>query len=315
MRPTNSIVIPVYRNSGSIPELLEALAVLHQALAGNLEVIFVVDGSPDDSHQKLSILLPGSPFPSKLLLLSRNFGAFPAIRRGLMEAGGEYIGVMAADMQEPPELMLEFFSALSSRPLDVTFGQRVGRADPIGGRIASNLFWSAYRRFVQPDVPPGGVDVFALTSDFRDRLVAMEEANSSLLGLLFWLGGRREFIPYTRLERSHGKSAWTLRKKITYLMDSVFAFSDLPVRILIALGLVGMVTAATLGTVVAAAKILGLFDSPGYAGSMLAILFFGALNMFGLGIIGNYAWRAYENTKQRPLSIVSTRTLFSGTPK
>lgn len=312
MKHTNSIVIPVYRNSGSIPELLQALAGLHLALAGDLEVVFVVDGSPDDSYQKLAGLLPDAPFSSKLLLLSRNFGAFPAIRRGLIEASGSYIGVMAADMQEPPELMLEFFSELSSRPLDVAFGQRVGRADPIGGRIASGVFWSAYRRFVQPDVPAGGVDVFALTADFRDRLVSMEEANSSLLGLLFWLGGRRAFIPYRRLERSHGKSAWTFRKKLTYLMDSVFAFSDLPVRILIAMGLIGMVTSAALGTVVVVAKLAGLFDTPGYAGSMLAILFFGALNMFGLGIIGNYAWRAYENTKQRPLSIVSTSTAYPG---
>lgn len=312
MTPTNSIVIPVYRNSGSIPELLQALAALHLSLAGDLEVIFVVDGSPDDSYQKLAGLLPDAPFSSKLLLLSRNFGAFPAIRRGLIEASGCYIGVMAADMQEPPELMLEFFSELSSRPLDVVFGQRVGRADPIRGRIASSIFWSAYRNFVQPDVPAGGVDVFALTSEFRDRLVAMEEANSSLLGLLFWLGGRRAFIPYKRLERSHGKSAWTFRKKLTYLMDSVFAFSDLPVRILIAVGLIGMATSAALGTVVVVAKLAGLFDAPGYAGSMLAILFFGALNMFGLGIIGNYAWRAYENTKQRPLSIVSTSTAFPG---
>jgi glycosyltransferase involved in cell wall biosynthesis len=312
--PTNSVVIPVYCNSGSIPDLLNALANLHHALAGDLEVVFVVDGSPDDSHHKLSALLPDQPFPSQLLLLSRNFGAFSAIRRGLVEAGGSYIGVMAADMQEPPELMLNFFSALSSRPVDVVFGLRVGRADPIGTRLASKLFWSTYRLFVQPDVPAGGVDVFALTSDFRDRLVSMEEANSSLLGLLFWLGGRREFIPYSRRVRLHGKSGWTLRKKVTYLMDSVFAFSDLPVRILVALGVIGMSTSATLGSVVFLARMLGLFSTPGYAGSMLTILFFGALNTFGLGIVGNYAWRAYENTKQRPLNIVSTRTSFPGRP-
>jgi len=308
----HSIVIPVYKNSLSIPSLLEALSQLHARLEGDLEVIFVVDGSPDDSHAKLAALLPDAPFASKLLLLSRNFGAFPAIRRGLQEAEGEYIGVMAADLQEPPTLMLEFFAALSSKPLDVVFGQRIGRADPLGGRLASNLFWATYRRLVQPDVPVGGVDVFALTSAFRDRLVRLEESNSSLLGLLFWLGGRREFVPYSRMEREHGKSAWTLSKKVTYLMDSVFAFSDLPVRVLMGAGLVGMLTALILGTAVLSARIFGLYDVPGYAGSMLTILFFGALNMFGLGIVGNYAWRAYENTKLRPLSVVSTCTVHPG---
>jgi len=159
-------------------------------------------------------------------------------------------------------------------------------------------------------VPPGGVDVFALTSAFRDRLVAMSEANGSLLGLLFWMGGRREFVGYTRQEREHGKSAWTLKKKVTYLMDSVFAFSDLPVRVLMAVGLIGLGVALLLGTLVVAGRLLGAFEVPGYAGSMLAILFFGALNTFGIGIVGNYAWRAYENTKLRPLSIVSLQLEF-----
>ncbi|MGP1665392.1 MAG: glycosyltransferase, partial [Rhodanobacter sp.] len=178
-----------------------------------------------------------------------------------------------------------------------------------------NLFWATYRRFVQPDVPPGGVDVFALTAAFRDRLVSLGEANSSLLGLLFWLGGRREFVGYTRLEREHGKSAWTIKKKMTYLLDSIFAFSDLPVRLLMGIGLIGLGVAFLLGLIVFITRLTGVYLVPGYAGSMLAILFFGALNTFGIGIVGNYAWRAYENTKQRPLNIVSLRVDFPGQPK
>jgi hypothetical protein len=219
---------------------------------------------------------------------------------------------MAADLQEPPSLMQKFFAALAEKPLDVVFGQRLGRSDPGLSKLASNLFWGTYRRFVQPDVPPGGVDVFALTAAFRDRLVALGEANSSLLGLLFWLGGRREFVGYTRLEREHGKSAWTTRKKVAYLMDSIFAFSDLPVRVLMGIGLFGLAVALLLGLVVFITRLSGLYQVPGYAGSMLAILFFGALNTFGIGIVGNYAWRAYENTKQRPLNIISMTVDFPG---
>lgn len=310
-----SIVIPVYKNEGAIAPLLQALDELTATLDAPLEIIFVVDGSPDDSFIRLEAGLHSVNFQARLILLSRNFGAFAAIRCGLAEATGEFIGVMAADLQEPPSLMREFFSALSSKPLDVVFGQRLGRHDPGLGKIASNMFWAAYRRLVQPDVPEGGVDVFALTAPFRDRLIALGEANSSLLGLLFWLGGRREFVGYTRRERAHGKSAWTLRKKITYLLDSVFAFSDLPVRVLMSAGLVGLIVAFLLGLIVLAARIFGDHLVPGYAGSMLAILFFGALNTFGIGIVGNYAWRAYENTKQRPLNIVSLRLDFFGKKK
>lgn len=313
VKPRFSIVIPVYRNEDSIPPLLDALDALAATLDGPLEVVFVVDGSPDRSFALLEAALPDRHFRARLILLSRNFGAFAAIRCGLAEAGGDFIGVMAADLQEPPSLMRDFFAALTDKPLDVVFGKRLGRADPGLSRLASNLFWAAYRRLVQPDVPEGGVDVFALTAAFRDRLVTMGEANSSLLGLLFWLGGRREFIGYARLAREHGRSAWTFRKKLTYLLDSVFAFSDLPVRILMGAGLFGLGVALLLSLVVLSARLLGFYEVPGYAGSMLAILFFGALNTFGIGIVGNYSWRAYENTKQRPLNVVSVSLDFHGT--
>ncbi|MBB6339283.1 glycosyltransferase involved in cell wall biosynthesis [Xanthomonas arboricola] len=312
VKPRYSVVIPVYKNEGSIPALLLALDKLASDLEAPLEVVFVVDGSPDASFALLEQGLPTMAFQARLILLSRNFGAFAAIRCGLSEAAGEYIGVMAADLQEPPSLMREFFAALATKPLDVVFGKRVGRVDPGLSKLASTIFWGAYRRLVQRDVPRGGVDVFALTAPFRDRLVALGEANSSLLGLLFWLGGRREFIGYARLQREHGKSAWTLKKKVTYLLDSVFAFSDLPVRILMGAGMLGLGVAVLLGLAVLIARFAGSYEVPGYSMSMLAILFFGALNTLGIGIVGNYAWRAYENTKQRPLDIVSLQLDFPG---
>lgn len=312
VKPRYSIVIPVYRNEGSIPSLLDALNGLAASLDAQLEVVFVVDGSPDASFRLLESQLRTVEFQARLILLSRNFGAFAAIRCGLSEASGDFVGVMAADLQEPPSLMREFFQALATKPLDVVFGKRLGRSDPSWTKLSSGLFWAMYRRLVQPDVPAGGVDVFALTSEFRDRLVALGEANSSLLGLLFWLGGRRGFIGYHRLERQHGESAWTFRKKLTYLLDSVFAFSDLPVRVLIALGLLGLGVALIFGIIVLFAKVLGVYAVPGYAGTVLTVLFFGALNTFGIGIVGNYAWRAYDNTKQRPASIVSLRIDFRG---
>ncbi|MCC5045942.1 glycosyltransferase family 2 protein [Xanthomonas campestris] len=312
VKPRYSVVIPVYKNEGSIPALLVALDTLTRDLEAPLEVVFVVDGSPDASFALLEEGLLTVAFQARLVLLSRNFGAFAAIRCGLSQATGEYIGVMAADLQEPPSLMRQFFAALATKPLDVVFGKRIGRADPGLSKLASTIFWGIYRRLVQRDVPRGGVDVFALTAPFRDRLVALGEANSSLLGLLFWLGGRREFIGYARLEREHGKSAWTLKKKVTYLLDSVFAFSDLPVRILMGAGMLGLGVAVLLGLAVLIARFAGSYEVPGYSMSMLAILFFGALNTLGIGIVGNYAWRAYENTKQRPLDIVSLQLDFPG---
>lgn len=303
LSPRYSLVIPVYRNSENIAELLPACRALHTRLAKQLEVIFVVDGSPDDSYAQLLEKLPSSGLRAQLISLSRNFGSFAAIREGLVQARGQYVAVMAADLQEPPELVLEFFARLERDEGDIAFGLRQARQDPILSKLFSGAFWWVYRKFVQRDVPAGGVDVFAINRTLLQRVVGFSEANSSLLGLLFWIGGRRVFVPYARRERMHGKSSWTFGKKFTYLLDSVFAFTDAPIRILLASGILGIGSAVVLGFAVLLARLLGEIYVPGYTITILTVVFFGGLNALGLGVVGNYAWRAYENTKQRPLSI------------
>jgi glycosyltransferase involved in cell wall biosynthesis len=305
-----SLVIPVYRNAESIPALLAALAEIDRALGGALEVVFVVDGSPDDSYLRLAAGLRSAPFRAQLLLLSRNFGAFSAIRAGLAAGTGDRYAVMAADLQEPPELVVEFARRLATGRCDVVVGQRTGRADPLLSRLPSALFWGFYRRFIQREVPAGGVDVFGCTRAVRDQIVRMTELNTSLVGLLFWVGFRREAVPYERRQRQAGRSAWTWKKKLTYLMDSVFSFSDLPIRFLLRTGALGLFLSVTLAAVVVTAKLLGTIPVPGYAATVLTVTFFGALNCFGLGIIGGYVWRTFDNTKGRPSYIVAASERF-----
>lgn len=308
----HSLVVPVYRNEESIPDLLDAIADLSRRTQQRLEAVFVVDGSPDGSYALLRDRLPGMPFRSQLITHSRNFGSFAAIRTGMGAAKGNCIAVMAADLQEPIELIERFYEVLVRDEADIVVGTRVARADPLFSRIASNTFWWLYRRLVQPQIPVGGVDVFACNAKFRAELLAMGEANTSLIGQLFWLGMRRSVLPYERLVRRHGRSGWSLSRKIKYLMDSVFAFSDLPIHLLILVGGLGIAISTLLGCVVVGARLLGYVTMPGYAMTMLTLLFFGGLNMLGLGIIGAYVWRAYENTKQRPLAVVQHAQTFAG---
>ena len=305
-----SVIVPVYRNEESLPELIEALAELGRGVSGDLEVVFVVDGSPDRSHARLREILPAVPFAAQLILLSRNFGSFAAVRCGLQAARGEYFAVLAADLQEPPELVQQFFRSLAADEADVVIGTRDARSDPFVSRFLSALFWRLYRSLINPDIPRGGVDVFGCNREFRDQLLALDERHSSLIGLLFWLGFRRHSVSYERRARRHGKSAWTLRSKITYMLDSIFAFSDLPVRLLLLIGIVGIGVAAIFGATVLAFRLLGQFSVPGYAATITAILFFGGLNALGLGIIGAYVWRAYANIQHRPLAVVMRRESF-----
>jgi glycosyltransferase involved in cell wall biosynthesis len=309
-----SVVIPVYGNADTIPDLLAALEGLHQRLEGGLEAVFVVDGSPDDSYVRLAERLPRACFPAQLLALSRNFGSFAAIRAGLEAARGERFAVMAADLQEPPELIQEFDRVLRAGAHDVVVGRRTAREDPPAARRASAAFWGLYRRFVQPEIPPGGVDVFACGRRVRDLILDMREANSSVVGLLFWAGFRRAEVPYERRRRSAGRSGWTLAKRLHYLADSVFAFSDLPIRLLFWAGVMGLGTSVLFGLAVVGARLFGAIAVPGYAATVVAITFFGGLNCLGLGIIGGYVWRAFENTKQRPGYIVASRALYPAPP-
>ena len=310
-----SLVIPVYRNEESLPELVSQLSVLNHALDRRLETVFVVDGSPDNSYGYLREALPRTDLRAKLILLSRNYGSFAAIRAGLTEASGPYFAVLAADLQEPPELAREFFAALENDEADVVIGTRIGREDPALARWAAALFWGVYRRLIQREVPPGGVDLFGCNQTFRDQLIRLEELNTSLVGLLFWLGFRRKSIPYIRRARPYGRSAWTLRRKLRYLSDSVFAFSDLPIRLLSLSGAGGLLVSLLLGIVVLTARLTGAIQLPGYTPTVLMILFFGALNTLGLGIIGAYTWRAFENTKRRPgYVILRSETIVSGKP-
>lgn len=309
-----SVVIPVYRNEESIPALVESLRQLaldvRQRHGDDFEAVFVVDGCPDRSHIVLERLLPQAGFRSQLIRHSRNFGSFAAIRTGLAAATGDRFGVIAADLQEPPELLLAFRDLLASGDYDVVVGCRESRDDPLPARLASALFWRLYRLLVIRDMPARGVDVFGCTRAFRDQLLRLEEANSSLVGLLFWLGFRRAEVPYHRRARQHGTSAWTLGRKLSYLFDSVFSFTDLPVRVLTALGALGLVVSIVFGSVVVLLKLLGRFDVPGYAATVVVVMFFGAINMLGLGIVGSYAWRGYENTKRRPLALVAEARSF-----
>ncbi|MHB8744556.1 MAG: glycosyltransferase family 2 protein [Sulfuricaulis sp.] len=307
-----SLIIPVYRNEASLPSLLDAVSRIARELAHPFEAVFVVDGSPDDSYALLRTALPKAPFASQLIALSRNFGSFAAIRQGLQSARGDYFAVMAADLQEPPDLAVEFFRRLSKDEADVIVGTRDTRNDPLLSRLASGIFWKIYRRLINTDIPPGGVDVFACNRAFLDHLLALDEHNSSLVGLLFWMGFRRTTLSYSRRVREHGKSAWTLRRKLKYMMDSVFAFSDLPIRLLLIAGMLGLAIAVLLGIVVLSMRLFGDTQVPGYAATMIAILFFGGLNAFGLGLVGAYVWRAFANTQRRPLAIVMRGEEFTG---
>jgi glycosyltransferase involved in cell wall biosynthesis len=300
-----SVIIPIYKNEANIERLVNTLTFINESLVEEIEAVFVVDGSPDNSFSLLKEYIEDVNFSAQILSHSRNFGSFAAIRSGLIAATGDYFGVMAADLQEPPELIVSFFKSLSSDECDVVVGARNSRQDNPFSRLTSSVFWAMYRKYIVKEMPAGGVDVFGCNRKFRDHLLKLEESRSSLIALIFWLGFRRKLIYYERLKRKEGKSSWTFKRKIEYMFDSIFSFTDYPIRLIMKIGAIGLSFSIIMGTLVLIAKLFGVLNVPGYAAIVFLILIFGTLNLLSLGLVGTYAWRAYENSKKRPLAIVA----------
>lgn len=309
--PRSSLIVPIYNNEENLPSLLAALRDLHGAVT-DLEIVLVVDGSPDGSLEILEAALPGEPFPSQLIVHSRNFGSFAAVRTGLEAARGDFFAAIAADLQEPPELVIEFLDRLHAGGVDLIFGVRANRADPWFTRFTSRVFWSIYRRWVVPDMPSGGVDVFACNRPVRDAVLSLEASNSSLMAQLFWVGFRRDFVSYQRRQRQDGESGWTVRRRLRYMADSVFSFSDLPIVALMWLGLLGIGFTFSLSFLVLVGRLAGAIPVPGYATIVLSISLLFSILLTTQGIIGMYLWRAFENTKHLPSSLVRERHVHAG---
>lgn len=308
-----SIVIPVYKNEANIAALLSALQKLLDSFDENAEVVFVIDGSPDKSYELLRARLPAFPYPTQLIRHSRNFGSFQAIRTGMAAARGDYIAVVAADLQEPMDLVARFFAILSADQADVTFGVREHRDDPWHSRLFSWVFWGFYRRFVDRNMPAGGVDCFACNRPVSEALLSIEESNSSLVAQLFWLGFRRELVGYVRQRREAGKSAWTFSKRMRYMLDSIISFTDLPIMVIIWVGFLTFCGATIYSVALLRAWLYHEITVPGYTATMLVVILLGSLILFTQGLIGLYVWRAFENTKRRPLSLVSGHESFAAT--
>lgn len=309
--PVYSLVIPVYANEPMLPAVVDRLSELAASISGPLEAVFVVDGSPDASLLVLRRLLSEPlPFRSQLIALSRNFGAFAAIRAGLAAAEGDVLAVAAADLQEPLSLLQEFYERLADGQGDVAVGIRTHRADPRSSRLTSGAFWGFYRRVIQKEMPAGGMDVFGCTRPVVQQLLRLTESHTSLVGLLLWAGFRRIEIPYERTERTEGKSSWSMRKKVRYFFDSIFSFTDLPVRLISIVGIVGVVASIGVSIAVFAAWLAGSMTVSGYTPLMLAIVFTGSSMLLSLGIVGSYVWRTYENSKGRPYAISMSEERF-----
>ena len=300
-----SVVIPVYYNSETLEMLYSRLTQVSEANPDmDMEVVFVDDGSEDNSH---GIILKIAAQNQNVIAvrLSKNFGSFVACLAGLTKATGDSSVIISADLQDPPELISEMFLKWKEGS-QVVMAVRSQRKDNFVKVFFANMYYRIFRLLITKDMPKMGFDFVLIDRKVIEVLINMQEKNTTLMGLILWTGFRRAEIPYTREDRKFGKSRWTLAKKIDYFLDSIMAFSKFPIRAFSLMGLL-LFFMSLLGTVyVILAKTLGWVTMPGWSSLMAMMLMLFGIVFFALGMIGEYIWRNLEESRQRPLFIIES---------
>jgi len=300
-----SLVVPVYHNAASLPTLLERFQALAERNADDtFEFVFVDDGSKDQSFATLESLLAGES-RMRIIKLARNFGSNAAIRAGLSAATGDAVVAIAADLQDPPELIDEML-AHWRKGREVVLATRATRDDPFMTSIMANIFYTAFRRLAIASMPKGGFDFFLIDARVRDRLLELKDANPYMMGQILWLGFEAEIVHYHRREREkkYGRSMWTFFRKIKYFIDAFVSFSYAPIRMVTVmggiLGLAGLFYAAW----VLVLRLTGDTTVPGWSSLMVVILLISGVQMMMMGLLGEYLWRNLEQSRARPSYIV-----------
>jgi dolichol-phosphate mannosyltransferase len=301
-----SIVIPVYYNQDSLVKLYQDLKekVLHKV--EDYEIIFVDDGSEDNSYQVILDLV-NEDSKVKAVKLSRNFGSHAAIFAGLSESTGDCVAIKAADMQEPSELLLDMYESWKSGN-NVVLAVREKRKDNFLSRFFANLYYGIIRKIAIPSMPKSGFDMFLIDRRVIKVLELMDEKNTSIMGQVLWCGFRRSLVYYTRQKREVGKSRWTLGKKIKLVLDTVLGFSYFPVRFISILGFLFFLFSIGYLIVILIMRLTVGFPIQGWSALMVVLLFSSGTIMLTLGILGEYIWRTLDATRNRPVYIIEEKT-------
>jgi dolichol-phosphate mannosyltransferase len=299
-----SVVVPVYYNEGSLPILASELRGVERELrarAIELELIFVDDGSGDDSFAELKAIKAAWP-ETKVVRLSRNFGAVHASKAGIQLVSGDCFLVLAADLQDPPELILEMVDRWRQGSKYVTCVRR-RRKDPPLTVFFARLYYILLRLWVVPDYPDGGYDLALMD---RAMLPHMQSSSKNVNPSVFafWLGFKPDVILYERRERRHGKSRWTFRKKLNFFLDTMLGFSVLPLRAMSVIGLCVSLLSFSYGIFVVINAGLGRYSVPGFASIACLLVFLLGLIISMLGVIGEYIWRIFDEVNKRPEAVI-----------
>jgi glycosyltransferase involved in cell wall biosynthesis len=302
-----SITIPSYNEEENLPVLYERLKHVAEALEHTFEFIFVDDGSSDGSFQLLEDLARKDS-RVKVIKFSRNFGSHAACLAGLAKATGDACTFLSADLQDPPEMIATLISEWA-KGYEVVFGIREWGKE--SSRLFQKIYYKAVRRFALRNMPETGTDVFLIDRKVVDTVVSIREKNTSIFGLILWSGFKQTIVQYRKGMRQKGISKWTLGKKIKLFIDTFVSFSYIPLRLISVVGIMLAFMGFLYAFFIVFNRLFFSVPVEGWASLMVVLLVVSGTQLVFLGVLGEYLWRNFDETRKRPAFIIDRMIGFN----
>jgi glycosyltransferase involved in cell wall biosynthesis len=300
-RPLLSVVIPVFDEEEALPELRERLSAQLASLDGDVEIVYVDDGSRDGSARLIESWVQAGD-PAVLIALSRNFGMEIAMSAGLDEARGQYVALMHADLQDPPELIPQMLAA-AGEGADVVYARRIGRDESRLKRALATAFYRLMERLARVPYQGQAGDFRVMSRRVVDDIHRMPERRRFLRGMVAWVGYEQVPIEYRRAGRAQGRGA-SYPELFRLALEAFASFSDVPLTLVGYAGVVTSVLSALAGVVLLVLTVVGALSASGYIWVLIAVLFLSGVQLISVGVLGRYLARVHEEALQRPLYLV-----------
>ena len=299
-----SLVVPCYNEAENVGPFQAAVMSAFDGCGYDYEIIFVNDGSRDATLHNLKKLHAAQSCPVKVISFSRNFGKEAGLFAGLQHASGDYIALIDADLQQRPEIVRDMVNILDTEPdTDIVAAYQDRRGE---GKVLSffkKRFYSIINMLSSVTLQPDASDFRTFRRSVRDSILELAEYHRFSKGIFAWVGFNTHFIPYTACQRAAGTTKWNFWKLVNYAIEGIIGFSTAPLRLATCLGgLTGVSAVAYLIWVIIEKLVWGI-AVPGYATIIVLILLLGAVQLFCIGIIGEYVGRTFEQSKNRPVYI------------
>jgi dolichol-phosphate mannosyltransferase len=304
-------VVAAFNEEGNLPLLYQRIkALAWEELGVAHEIVFVDDHSRDNTPKVLQELAERDPVV-RVLRFSKNFGSHKAFTAGLENCSGDAAVILAADLQDPPET-IPLLLARWRAGAKVVWAVRAARHGEAGStKLLSRFYWFLMRRYAEVEPPKEGADYLLVDRQVMDVLKTSPEKHTSLLALIQWMGFDQDFITYEKQARHSGRSKWTVRKKLKLALDSFVSFSYAPIRLMTVVGVLFAFSGFAYAILVAVRALLYGSAVQGWPALMCVVLIVGGVQLVMLGVLGEYLWRTFDETRGRPRYIIEKRTNFS----